>query len=347
MAMAIEDYETWAYKDQFRALLFTLLMETTAHNLGTLLERAGEKTCVINQSMKTNNKVYCAVICFEFETFLESAFLTKLILGSVKLFWTKLKKQARSWIKDKFQDVKIFVFSLNSGYTDAEVAIVMNNILAQHMYMVLEISKHFISVCLMFSKKILVTFLGLYAGASAQVRFGQANEVNLFIAKHINSSSHVILEGDFNENEVRHSANLKKCFGLGLCNFLMGHLVAKYSTWSNLRGAKKTINYVLVSDYLLPTIIEYKILGVHEFFDTNYSSIVVFVGLNDLLDAHLSAIHRMVNKNYWKFGIENANSTKWTEFKPIGLSELILVVSDLPNGKTAGITDDCLGSQNK
>ncbi|KAG9305492.1 hypothetical protein G9A89_006462 [Geosiphon pyriformis] len=48
MAMAVRDHETWASKNQFRALLFTLPMKTTAHNLGILLERAGGKTCVIN-----------------------------------------------------------------------------------------------------------------------------------------------------------------------------------------------------------------------------------------------------------------------------------------------------------
>ncbi|KAG9294667.1 hypothetical protein G9A89_008146 [Geosiphon pyriformis] len=41
VAMAMEDHKTWASRDQFRALLFILPMGTTAHDLGTLLDRAG------------------------------------------------------------------------------------------------------------------------------------------------------------------------------------------------------------------------------------------------------------------------------------------------------------------
>ncbi|KAG9291166.1 hypothetical protein G9A89_013038 [Geosiphon pyriformis] len=65
VAMAVSDRETWASRDQFRVLLFTLLMGTTAHNLGDLLERAGEKTCVINWLLETDNRVHCAVVCFD------------------------------------------------------------------------------------------------------------------------------------------------------------------------------------------------------------------------------------------------------------------------------------------
>ncbi|KAG9302017.1 hypothetical protein G9A89_021061 [Geosiphon pyriformis] len=59
VAMAVEDHNTWASRDQFRALLFTLLVGTTAHDLGTLLDR-------------------------------ESAYYTELIFGGVKLSWTRL-----------------------------------------------------------------------------------------------------------------------------------------------------------------------------------------------------------------------------------------------------------------
>ncbi|KAG9303801.1 hypothetical protein G9A89_018698 [Geosiphon pyriformis] len=90
IAKAVEDHETWASKDQFRMLLFTLPVKTTAHNLGTLLDKAGEKTCVINRSLETGNRIYCAVVGFEFENDLESAFCIEPILGGIKLFWARI-----------------------------------------------------------------------------------------------------------------------------------------------------------------------------------------------------------------------------------------------------------------
>ncbi|KAG9303553.1 hypothetical protein G9A89_018449 [Geosiphon pyriformis] len=87
---AVGDHETWAFRNQFRVLLFTLLMETMAHDLGTLLDRAGGKTCVINCSVNTGNRIYCAVIGFESEEDLESAYCIEPIFGGVKLSWTKM-----------------------------------------------------------------------------------------------------------------------------------------------------------------------------------------------------------------------------------------------------------------
>ncbi|KAG9296809.1 hypothetical protein G9A89_002206 [Geosiphon pyriformis] len=63
-----------ASRNQFRALLFTLSVNTTAHNLGNFLEKAGRKTCVINWSLKSDNRTCCAVVSFEFDEILESAF---------------------------------------------------------------------------------------------------------------------------------------------------------------------------------------------------------------------------------------------------------------------------------
>ncbi|KAG9300290.1 hypothetical protein G9A89_011363 [Geosiphon pyriformis] len=90
VAMAVDNCKTWASKDKFRVLLFTLLVRTTAYDLNTLLDGAGEKTCVINCSMDSGNQVCCAVVGFESEEDLESAYHTELIFGSVKLSWTRL-----------------------------------------------------------------------------------------------------------------------------------------------------------------------------------------------------------------------------------------------------------------
>ncbi|KAG9305697.1 hypothetical protein G9A89_022619 [Geosiphon pyriformis] len=71
-------------------LLFTLPVETTVHDLGDLLVGAGGKTCVINRFLDTGNRVYCAVVCFENDKELESAFCTEPIFGRVRLSWARL-----------------------------------------------------------------------------------------------------------------------------------------------------------------------------------------------------------------------------------------------------------------
>ncbi|KAG9302973.1 hypothetical protein G9A89_022633 [Geosiphon pyriformis] len=91
VAMAVRDHNTWTSKDWFKALLFTLPVGTTAHDLGMLLDGARGKTCVINRSLETGNWFYCAVVCFESDKMLESAFYTKPIFGGVQLSWARLE----------------------------------------------------------------------------------------------------------------------------------------------------------------------------------------------------------------------------------------------------------------
>ncbi|KAG9295817.1 hypothetical protein G9A89_009046 [Geosiphon pyriformis] len=87
---AVKDHEIWVFRDWFRVFLFTLSVGTTAHDFRTLLEGAGKKTCVINRFIETGNKICCAVVGFDSNNDLESAFYIKPILGGVKLFWTKI-----------------------------------------------------------------------------------------------------------------------------------------------------------------------------------------------------------------------------------------------------------------
>ncbi|KAG9306082.1 hypothetical protein G9A89_015986 [Geosiphon pyriformis] len=63
-------------RNYFKALLFTLPVKTTAHDLGTLLKGTGGKTCIINHSLNSED--------------LESAYHTESIFGGIKLFWAKL-----------------------------------------------------------------------------------------------------------------------------------------------------------------------------------------------------------------------------------------------------------------
>ncbi|KAG9299623.1 hypothetical protein G9A89_020794 [Geosiphon pyriformis] len=113
VAITVGDCETWASRDWFRALLFTLPVETTAHDLENLLERAGGKTCVINWSLETGNRVRCAVVCFDSDEVLESAFRTEPIFGGVKLSWARL---------DLVHCKQYEKFSYSALKCDAEVA---------------------------------------------------------------------------------------------------------------------------------------------------------------------------------------------------------------------------------
>ncbi|KAG9307274.1 hypothetical protein G9A89_017102 [Geosiphon pyriformis] len=62
----------------------------TAHDLGTFLKEVGGKTCIINRSLNSGNKICYAVVGFESEDAMESAYYTKLIFNSVKLSWARL-----------------------------------------------------------------------------------------------------------------------------------------------------------------------------------------------------------------------------------------------------------------
>ncbi|KAG9300162.1 hypothetical protein G9A89_010572 [Geosiphon pyriformis] len=96
---------------------------------------------------------------------------------------------------------------LDKEFLSAGVAIIMDSFLAHHVSKVKEVSDQ---------GKFLVTFLGLYAGASFEVRFGQASKVNSLITKVVNSSTFVVLGGNFNENGSGKSASFKFCLDLGL-----------------------------------------------------------------------------------------------------------------------------------
>ncbi|KAG9286495.1 hypothetical protein G9A89_014661 [Geosiphon pyriformis] len=90
VAKTVRDCGTWAFRNQFRVLLFTLPVRMTVYDLGTLLEKASGKTCIINCSLETGNRTHYAVVCFESDEAMESAFCTEPIFGSVKLSWARL-----------------------------------------------------------------------------------------------------------------------------------------------------------------------------------------------------------------------------------------------------------------
>ncbi|KAG9285703.1 hypothetical protein G9A89_002270 [Geosiphon pyriformis] len=173
---------------------------------------------------------------------------------------TKLRSSAGPWIKDKFDGIRIFTSGLDVGHLGTGIAVIMNNSLARHVSKVDEIPGQVVSVQLLFKSKFSVTVLGLYAGAS---------EINSIIVKTVNTSTFIILGGDFNKSRSGRSASFRFCLGLGL---------------HNSRGVKKTINYILVGENLFFTVAKHCIGPVSEFFDTDHSAIMVLVGLGGLLD---------------------------------------------------------------
>ncbi|KAG9287392.1 hypothetical protein G9A89_023764 [Geosiphon pyriformis] len=252
---------------------------------------------------------------------------------------TKLRSSSGPWIKDKFDGVQIFSSGLDKGFMGAGVAIVMNTSLAHHVSKVEEISGRVISVRLLFKGKLLVTVLGLYAGASSGARFVQASEVNTLIAKAVNSSNFVILGGDLNENGSGKSASFKFCLSLGLVNSFIGHHLANSYMWSNLRRVGKTIDYIFVGGNLSSAVAGHQVVSVSDFFDTNHKAVVVSVGLGELLDVQLNSLHKQANKDRWKFKIRNADCVGWVKFKDLSSAKLLSLGEVFFSAKIHGDVD--------
>ncbi|KAG9301420.1 hypothetical protein G9A89_018092 [Geosiphon pyriformis] len=203
---------------------------------------------------------------------------------------TKLKDGVCPWIMNKFVGVQVFTSGLSSGHMGSGIAIIMNNFLAWHVCKVLDIPGWFLSIKLLFKNKLSVSILGLYAGSSLAVHFSQADDINFLIARAVNESSFIVLGGDFNEDDSRKSASLKKCFDLSLVNSLSGSIL---------------VNAILGHD----------VSGVEEYFDTDHKAISVSVGLGGLLDVQLNSLRNRANKDRWKYNFVNADDADWIKFK--------------------------------
>ncbi|KAG9295800.1 hypothetical protein G9A89_009029 [Geosiphon pyriformis] len=69
VALAISNKKLWISRDCYCALLYTLLVGTTAYDLFELVEAYGGKTCFIGQNPSSYVRDRCVVICFESKTF--------------------------------------------------------------------------------------------------------------------------------------------------------------------------------------------------------------------------------------------------------------------------------------
>ncbi|KAG9294217.1 hypothetical protein G9A89_021576 [Geosiphon pyriformis] len=90
VALVVNDKESWISRDFYCALLYTLLVGTTAHNLSDLVEAYGEKTCVIGHNFISYVRVRCAVICFKSEAAKLAAIGLVPVFKSVNLRWAGL-----------------------------------------------------------------------------------------------------------------------------------------------------------------------------------------------------------------------------------------------------------------
>ncbi|KAG9292412.1 hypothetical protein G9A89_015282 [Geosiphon pyriformis] len=85
MAKANVDKQMW-----YRALLYTLPVGTTAHDLSALVEAYGGKTCFIDRNSSSYIRDQCVVICFESEASKLAAIGLVLVFKGVNLHWAGL-----------------------------------------------------------------------------------------------------------------------------------------------------------------------------------------------------------------------------------------------------------------
>ncbi|KAG9301946.1 hypothetical protein G9A89_020990 [Geosiphon pyriformis] len=90
VAQANVDKQTWDARDEFRALLYTLLMGTTTHDLWDFIGLVGGKTCVIECSSVSYVRARCATVCFDSEGSLIQAMANTPVIKGIGLRWSCL-----------------------------------------------------------------------------------------------------------------------------------------------------------------------------------------------------------------------------------------------------------------
>ncbi|KAG9292020.1 hypothetical protein G9A89_017919 [Geosiphon pyriformis] len=90
MAKACVDKQMWVSRNQHQALLYTLPVGTTAHDLSELVKAYGGKTCFIGHNPTLYVRDQCAVICFESEASKLAAIGSVPVFKGVGLHWTSL-----------------------------------------------------------------------------------------------------------------------------------------------------------------------------------------------------------------------------------------------------------------
>ncbi|KAG9295870.1 hypothetical protein G9A89_006609 [Geosiphon pyriformis] len=90
VAKAVEDKQSWIFRDQHRTLLYTLPVSTTAHDFSGLLESYDEKTCFIGCNPMSYVHDRCAIMCFVDEASKLAAIGSAPVFKGVNLCWAGL-----------------------------------------------------------------------------------------------------------------------------------------------------------------------------------------------------------------------------------------------------------------
>ncbi|KAG9284983.1 hypothetical protein G9A89_009793 [Geosiphon pyriformis] len=90
VARADSDKKAWDVRDQHKALLYTLLMGTNAHDIWDFVRSVSGKTCVIDRYSVTYAQARCVVVCFDSAESLDAAVGTTPVLRNTNLHWSRL-----------------------------------------------------------------------------------------------------------------------------------------------------------------------------------------------------------------------------------------------------------------
>ncbi|KAG9286531.1 hypothetical protein G9A89_014697 [Geosiphon pyriformis] len=229
--------------------------------------------------------------------------ISKLSLSSSKVLTTKVSGLESKimalkvlvslvLIADRFDGVWIFTSGVDSGDLGSGVTIIMDISLACHVCKISEAT---------FKNKLSVSILGLYVGVSLLIWFFQAGKINFMIAKAVNESFFVILDGNFNKNGSHKCASFKKCFDFGLVNSFGG---------TNSYDVAKTINFLFISSNLVNAVVNCNMCSIGEFFNTDHWAVSVSVDLGGLLNIQLNFLCKQANRDQWKFNFKSADVNK-------------------------------------
>ncbi|KAG9295173.1 hypothetical protein G9A89_006154 [Geosiphon pyriformis] len=317
------------FKDQHRALLYTLPVGTTAHDLSSLLESYGGRTCFIGRNPSSYVCNRCTVVCFKNEASKLAAIGSIPVYKSVNLCWAGFSLACCAKCKQLGHISTVCSLGRNSGAYGKQVVTLQNQILAimkklSFVELVPLASDSHVPPLVVFVPVVsnldsemaldntlasLLSFLLVVVTdlvvdlslSSSKVLTTKANKVNSVIAKAVNESSFVVLGGDFNEDSSQRCASFKKCLDFGLINFLGKSSFVKMLTWANSQGMTKTIDFLFVSTNLVNAMVDCVVCDVGKFFDTNHQAVFVSMSLGGLLDMWLNFLYKQANKDHWKF----------------------------------------------
>ncbi|KAG9289387.1 hypothetical protein G9A89_007948 [Geosiphon pyriformis] len=90
VAKSDKDKEAWNKRDVYKALLYTLPVETNAHDIWNYIKSVGGKTYIINYYPVSYARARCTTVCFDFADSLNAVMGTTPVLRGANLHWSSL-----------------------------------------------------------------------------------------------------------------------------------------------------------------------------------------------------------------------------------------------------------------